>query len=281
MNIALIGSAPSSIGLAPYSDPSFQIWGCSPGAYPLVGRVDAWFEIHRWEPPTIGKPDKQVPWFSPEYVEWLRRQKVVWMFDLPVDDLENAALIPHPELRGKYGDYFFTSTLAWMFAMAIEAILEARRKAGNGTPAPSSDTIGLWGVDMAAFEEYGYQRAGCQFFAQAAMAMDIRVIIPPESDLLTPPPLYGLWECSHRAIKHTSRLRELQGRLQTANANLANLQGETAFLRGAIEDMQYHANNWAFEGETRAANFSAFQPSPAPAESPGIDLAGVDLSHES
>jgi hypothetical protein len=30
--IALIGSAPSSVGAAPYADRSWTIWGCSPGA---------------------------------------------------------------------------------------------------------------------------------------------------------------------------------------------------------------------------------------------------------
>ena len=53
--IALVGSAPSSIRLAPINDPDWQIWGCSPGAYGVVGpRADVWFEMHRWEPQVPG-----------------------------------------------------------------------------------------------------------------------------------------------------------------------------------------------------------------------------------
>jgi hypothetical protein len=31
--IAVMGSAPSSVALAPFGDPSWEIWGCSPGLY--------------------------------------------------------------------------------------------------------------------------------------------------------------------------------------------------------------------------------------------------------
>ena len=72
MKIALVGSAPSSVRLAPFDDPSWDIWGCSPGAYPVFAqkRVDMFFELHRWEPPVVGRADQQVPWFTPEYVQW-------------------------------------------------------------------------------------------------------------------------------------------------------------------------------------------------------------------
>src|SRR6185369_4436947 len=79
--IALLGSAPSSIRLAPFKDPSWTIWACSPGVYPTLAMErtfqpgDAYFELHRWEPPTIGDPTRQVPWFSPEYVQFLREFK--------------------------------------------------------------------------------------------------------------------------------------------------------------------------------------------------------------
>lgn len=254
MKIALIGSAPSSVGLAPYGDPSWQeIWGCSPGAYYRVSRLTAWFETHRWEPPVLGKPESQRTWFSPEYVGWMYKQPVVWGFDLP-SDMPNGKEIPHQYLRGKYGDYFFTSTLAWMMAMAIEAIL-AVRKADPSDEDPHA--IGLWGVDMAAFEEYGYQRAGCQFFAQVAQSLGISVIVPHESDLLTPPPLYGLCELSHKAIKMTARREELTSRLSAAQSRLTSTQEEVAFLRGALDDMQYMWGNWLNEGGAgMSADFS-------------------------
>ena len=51
LKIALIGSAPSSIQQAPYHDPSWLVWGCSPGAYGVVpkGRSNVWWELHLYE----------------------------------------------------------------------------------------------------------------------------------------------------------------------------------------------------------------------------------------
>jgi len=49
LKIALVGSAPSSVLLAPYGDPSWEIWGCSPGVYYQAPRTEAWFELHRFE----------------------------------------------------------------------------------------------------------------------------------------------------------------------------------------------------------------------------------------
>jgi len=242
MRIALIGSAPSSIKLAPYGDPVWKIWGCSPAVYPQIPRAEAWFELHRWEPPVIGKAEQQVAWFSPEYCLWMARHPLVWMAE-PVPEIPNSRRLPAEELVRKYGPYFFTSSLAWMFAMAIEAILDER---AGITPADPTgpDSIGLWGVDMAATEEYGYQRAGCQFFAQIAQQLDIQVIVPPESDLLMPAPLYGIAESDPMMIKLTSRKAELQGKLAYEQNALAAHQHNVAFLQGAIDDLTYMLGTW-------------------------------------
>ena len=83
MKIAILGSAPSSLSLAPFGDETWKIWGCSPGVYPFCPRADAWFELHRWEPGVVGKPETQKPWFSPEYVLWMAQREPnrcpVWM----------------------------------------------------------------------------------------------------------------------------------------------------------------------------------------------------------
>ena len=243
MKIALVGSAPSSIRLAPYSDPSWKIWGCSPGAYPVVPRSDAWFELHRWEPPVIGKADQQVPWFSPEYVMWLAQHPCVWMLEKQ-SQIVNSRRLPAESLVAKYGAYFFTSSLAWMFALAIEEILQAREIIHHDGLVLPSDEIGLWGVDMTATEEYGYQRAGCQFFAQIAEQLDIRVVVPPESDLLLPPPLYGVSENDPMMIKLTVRKRELLGRIESEKQQLEAHKHNVSFLQGAIDDMDYIIGTW-------------------------------------
>lgn len=248
MKIAIMGSAPSSLRLAPFSDQTWQIWGCSPGLFPNVPRVDAWFELHRWEPPVIGNPGLQKPWFSPEYVMWMAGQKLVWMRD-KVKEIPNSHAYPEDHIRNMFGDYFFTSSIAWMMAMGIDQILAEREKAPEGTVR--QDAIGLFGVDMAADEEYGYQRAGCQYFISLANLLDIQIIVPPESDILRPMPGYGLAESDHWHIKLLERHRELQGRLAMCDQQLAQLNQQRHFLAGAISDNDYHLKTWGQDRDGR------------------------------
>lgn len=219
--IGLIGSAPSSVRLAPYANKDWEIWGCSPGAYGVVPRSDVWFELHRWEP---GQP-----WFSPEYVSFLKNYPgPVWMAE-HVPEVKNCCVVPVKELVEKYSPYFFTSSLSWMFAMAIEM---------------NPKSIGLWGVDMSATEEYAWQRPGCHFFALLAKAKGIEVGVSPESDLLRPPPLYGICETSHAWIKNLSRTRELNDRINAAQMKLSQATQEIQFLSGCKDDMNWQMNTW-------------------------------------
>src|SRR5689334_9913501 len=82
--IAILGSAPSSVQLAPFADPSYEIWGCSPGAWPHAKRASAWFELHRREP--------NKPWFSTEYIIFMSRLPLVWVSE-PWPELPNSKVI--------------------------------------------------------------------------------------------------------------------------------------------------------------------------------------------
>ena len=248
MKIACLGSAPSSVRLAPYNDPTWKIWGCSPGCFAVAPRSDTWFEIHRWEPGVIGKADTQKPWFSPEYVAWLCEHPDVVMVECP-PEVKNARHLPWQELISIYGAFFFGSTLSYMLAMAIEEIKEDRTKRDT-LSSEWDDKIGLWGVDMSATEEYGYQRAGCQFFVQMARNLSIEVVVPEESDLLAHPPLYGVCEHWHQHIKSLQRLRELQVRVDSAKAQIEHAQRERDYTQGLIDDTNYHINTWLNVPET-------------------------------
>jgi hypothetical protein len=253
--IALVGSAPSSLRLAPFDNPEWFIFGVSPGAYGAAGnRAHAWMENHRWEPQVPGVLGTGQPWFSPEYVEYLTRfAGDVWMSEPLPAEIPHARALPVGTLIEKYGPYFFTSSLSWMFAMALET--------------PGVEEIGLWGVDMAATEEWNQQRPGCQYFITLAAQRGIKVTVPPESDLLQPAYFYGVSENSPMMIKLTARRHELQQRLNAADARASQARDEGMFLRGAIDDINYMVNTWvsfqsfvepkmgATGNEVRAKNF--------------------------
>ncbi len=225
--VALIGSAPASVQAAPYRDPSWEVWGCSPGAYGIVpkGRSQVWFEMHKYEPGQT--------WFSPEYCQFLKDHPCVVVAE-PRKEIPNGIMLDYPALVKKYSAYFFTSSIAWMMAHAIEL---GYRK------------IGLWGVDMAANEEYEAQRAGLHYFALIAAQRGIEVGVPAESDLFRPRFLYGVDEITHSHIKMRARRFELETRLAAAEQVSAQKQQEAWFLKGALDDLNYCFNTWPDKGQ--------------------------------
>lgn len=229
LKIALIGSAPASVRLAPYSDSEWQIWGCSPGTYGVMPRVNTFFELHLWEPGQT--------WFSPEYVQWLNalpgRGVTLWTGR---DCVPGASVLPYQEILDEFDPnrWFCTSSLFWMMAMAIKA---------------GAKKIGFWGVDMAATEEYEMQRAGIHYLTYIAKARGIEVGAPHESDLFTPRFRYGVDEWTHGYRKVRSRRFELQHRMAEAQQIAQVKANEASFLAGALDDMKYMADTWIDKSE--------------------------------
>lgn len=231
-----MGSAPSSVQLAPFDDPSWQIWGCSPGAYPHVRRANVWFELHRWE---------KAPWFTAEYIDFMRRVPGPVYMIQPVPEIPNSVSYPKDAVLNyvwghvtgpdgvsrpcRFNPNDFGSTLSWMLAMAIIA---------------RPDEIGMWGVDMAATEEWGSQRDGCQSLIKLAKDLGIKVTIPPESDLLRPAPLYGFREVDPMHIKLLCRKAELTQRIASVIAEVQQKDAEHKFLIGALDNIEYMLKTW-------------------------------------
>jgi hypothetical protein len=82
-------------------------------------------------------------------------------------DLPNATRYPIEEVTDSVTDYL-ESTVAYMFALAIH---------------DGYDEIGLWGVDMKADDEYGYQKPNMEYLIGFARGKGIKVSIHPSSPL--------------------------------------------------------------------------------------------------
>lgn len=216
--------------LAPYDDPDWLIWMCSPdNVATKPPRVDAWFELHGdlgWENP---------PRWEQPYIDWLNSQK----FDLYVqltDLFPRGIAFPKEDMVKRFGPYWFTSTFAWMMAFAI-------------TKDP--EVIGLFGADMAESVEYAKQRPAIIYLAQAAAQQNIRIYTPPESDLLQPPPLYGYSVTTPMGRKLAVREREVKERLNDVKARkvrlVRELDQEIDHLTGALDDLDYVRSTWTGE----------------------------------
>jgi len=233
--VALCGSAPASSRSAPYGDPNWTIYGCSPGLYGVATRVDEWFELHLWEPGQT--------WFSPEYVQWLNalpeRGVKLWTGAHNPESVvygqspvPGAEVLPWKEMLAEFdpSQWFCTSSLFWMMARAIQQ---------------GATKIGFWGVDMAANEEYEAQRAGIHYMAMIARSRGIEVGIPQESDLFTPRFRYGIDEWTHSFRKLRSRKAELESRKAQALGMKAEAEKMEYFLTGALDDLKYFGDTWA------------------------------------
>lgn len=226
LKVALIGTAPSSRMLAPFNDPSWQIWACSPGNQGQLPRVDVWFELHgnlHWpENASYGLP----------YIEWLKTLTIpVYMQNK--NYVPNAVVFPMEDMVKEFGRDFFTSSFAWMMALAI---------------SKGAKEIALYGIDMASRDEYILQRPGFYFFKHIAEQRGIKVSAPHESDIMQPPGLYGFSEVTPFGRKVLAREKELKDRVAALEQQIGQMQHSATYLKGAIEDIDYIKSIWLGQG---------------------------------
>ena len=157
--IAIAGAYPEHRDLAPYEDPSWEIWAWSAGMWgqKLHRRWDKWFELHA--PRTYDKYER----IAKGYIEFITREAIV------------QTTFPYNDLLEEFGPYFLTTgQVPWLLAYAI-------------TLEP--DVIGIWGVEAAG--EYTPQRKDVHHFVQVARDRGIKIVIPEKCTLLDKPKLYA------------------------------------------------------------------------------------------
>jgi hypothetical protein len=169
--IAILGSHPATVAMAPFNDPEYLIYACSPHNVEkrTLPRVDQWYEIHV---PAAHKTR------GPQYIEAVKKMPFVWMRDTAaMPEFVGARLYPEAELKAEFGPFTFTSSIAFMLAKAIKDCEEL-----------GISEIGLWGIMQASPNEYAYQRPGIQNLIWQAAQRGIKVLAPDVSKLFEPPP---------------------------------------------------------------------------------------------
>lgn len=218
LKIALIGTAPSSRMLAPYNDPSWTIWGCSPGNMKVIPRFNMWFEVHGTN---LLWPENAS--YAADYIKWMRELECpVYMQDQQL--VPHALTIPKDDLIKEFGPYFFTSTFAWMLGMAIML---------------GAEEIAMFGIDMASRDEYIIQRPGAYYFMIRGHERGCKVWAPYESDIMQPPPLYGYSDVGQFCRKMLARTSELKERLVPMRQQRDALVQNITYLEGALENQDY------------------------------------------
>ena len=175
--IGLVGSYRETQFGAPYFSHDWEIWATAPKNMEWLPMFHAWFEIHDPTWPLVTEEEHVVHGLPThqEYVDWFSALPLVYVH--PDRELEGGFVhYPVDETVAEFGRAPFTSTCAWMFAMALTKEPEA---------------IGLWGFEMSGSDEYRYQRAGLHQLVKVAEDRGIEVIVPEGTTLLNPLQLYG------------------------------------------------------------------------------------------
>lgn len=198
MNIAICGFASSSRGFAPVNDPNWEIWGLNQ-LYRHMPRADRWFDIHKvWNAETVPNED---------YGGWIKECGIPFYMYATEPDMPTTVRYPIERLCAKFNDYF-TSTIAYMLALAIDEIdmivdakivkgaLRERVEEGMGVRDAlaslyAEHSIGIFGVDLVVGEEYFWQKACAEWWIGVACARGITMVLPPQTALCKQMYRYG------------------------------------------------------------------------------------------
>lgn len=221
MKVAVVGTCPSSRMLAVNLPEDWKLWVCSPGNDDFP-RVDLWFELHC----DLDYPTENGIWWP--YINWVNAQQ--WPVMAQRTDLfPRAERFPYETLVEEFSNYFFTSQPAWMMAYAIHK---------------GADTIGLFGLDMAAKSEYYHQKPAILYLTLVAQARGIKVLSPPDSEVLAPPPLYGYSYNTMMGRKLRVRELEVKERLAEMDLQIKDLELKRQHFRGVLDDIDWTQQTW-------------------------------------
>lgn len=235
--IAILGTVQSHRLLAPFQDPEWEIWVCSPGnAYGAIPKVDRWFELHGV---TDMKGPQSAEW-APNYFRWLNEQKFPVYMQEPNDLCPQARVFPiRAWLKefGKRGRINATSSIALMIGYAI---------------MQRPQMIGVWGVDMSdTSEAYTNQKSGCLNMLCTAEERGIEVSIPLESCLATLPPLYGYAEASRMGLRLLVQEGVITNIVNDAQAKMNSEERRLYTAKGALDQVQWFKRTFV-DGELDA-----------------------------
>lgn len=218
MKIALLGTAKTSIMDAPFKDDSWEIWSLG-GNGNDIPRADKWFELH-------DEDVLQSVGIAPESIKFLQEKGSSTVVQKQCAMFPNATAYPFEEAVTAFPRGYFTSSIAWMLAMAI---------------LQNPEEIGLWGIDMIGDDEYAYQKACCEYFVGIAEGKGIKVTIAKDSPLCRSERLYAFMD-KGLSRELVIRRRELKNETERRKQEIDQKMADYHFYRGRhaeAEDISY------------------------------------------
>lgn len=161
MKVAVVGLSPTTHDKAPWGDPDWQVWGL-PWDVKGWPYMDRHFEMHDFRL-LDSKHSKR----SADYWQRLHDCQRLYVQQETLT-LPTAIEYPFEAVAQSIGQAYWNSSIAYALALAIHE---------------RADEIAIFGVDMSADDEYGYQRPNMEYLIGVARGKGIKVSIPDESPL--------------------------------------------------------------------------------------------------
>lgn len=252
--VAIVGFAPSSLRVALdvifrnekwTAENKCEIWGLNE-LYKMLeqfglssDRWDRWFDIH--------DPRSSISTRDAENVKWLAAQtKPIYMIQ-HYADIPASTPYPLRQIIRYWESDYLTNTISMMILLAS---MEGRQLQDaevdgkivkRGTVIDESRAFGeiqVWGVDMAQDSEYSHQRPSCEAAVGFARGLGIKVYVPPLSDLMKIPFVYG-YEGDGQALRQKldARISELKGQADGHRAIGNNAKMATAAYIAVCNEM--------------------------------------------
>jgi len=226
--IAILGTATTSVGDAPYGDASWQIWNMSNNHWHKK-RYDLWFELHDYD--TLKAANT-----PPAYFEHLKSCGAKLVVGWPnAEHWPQASLFPLKMLLDAFEGDYYTCQCAYMIAYAVLL---------NEVSPGSVTEIGLWGVDMAIGEEYSHQKGCVEYWVGFARGKGIKVYIAPQSPCCRSNALYA-FDNVKLSREFTERLKELQKAVAETKKESTQKARELLELEAAERVLRDMCNRWA------------------------------------
>jgi len=217
--VALVGHSPSTRDMAPFDDPSVEIWTMNDAHGFLNGRrADRWFEIHIEE--LWRDPHRRVK----GYIEHLQTFGGTIYMDRHYDDIPNSVAYPFEHLFSKYGRGKFGSSFAYLIALAVEE---------------GFTEIQMYGCDLASEDEYKKQRESTAYWIGYCEGHGIKFVLPHATPILAAQP-YGRGRVVVPGLTEESintRIAQLRGAAQQAMTAAVKSEGkieEAIFWRAQL-----------------------------------------------
>lgn len=232
--IAILGTTPTRMQ-APLNDESWEIWTIGPGGKD-AHRWDRLFEMHRvWPEDFKGylndlsqekRPVYSIAPMGSKMEDWAREhdKDEAWLTETIQGDFATNVVIDREALFDKYSRMWFSSSISYCIAVAIEE---------------GATDIGCWGIDLESGEEYISQHAGCRFFLDLARIQGINLHFPDAGCGLTRDlnPYPDRYE-THLALtfeKKKGWLGELigqkEGEVENIRAQVSRIEGQLLLSR--------------------------------------------------